>query len=470
MHSARPVRVTYRGNVTVLQANPSIRRCGESSETHRNIEGHRRGPGGSACAQRHASAKLSKRLVFCGAEMLRLIARNLGFVFFAFAASAYVNVVPQIVFARSAPAAKSLWLSATLLVGTFASMAAVEVARRVGYGARPWLNGNLITLAILAILFVAGGVTQPLVFATLCITLRALCQYASQESDRRAAVLAGAKERGRNDAISLVLRFAGMLGGPLFIGLHSELDALSAAVFLTLTGMALISAAAVAQAPQSTVKNEAGLASDPELRLWPSDHRIIWAARLIFACYAMLTACVLYALRDLHGIAAAARHGSMLITAAFAAAMLATPLLAVLYGRVKGPYSLLGMLPAPIAIAAAGLLLPLPSAGRIGPGLIGAAVLGIAFAAFQLSFRDYASKQALESGRKELLAIFNNLANTSALVAFGAMLLLSLSARALAVDSARTALVGVTALGLAASLATALAQHAQARARHVSMN
>lgn len=468
--SARPVRVRYGGNVTALQANPALRLCCEISETHGNIEAHKRGPGGSACARQHASAKLSERFVSCGAKMLRLFARNLGFVFFAFAASAYVNVVPQIVFARSAPDAKSLWLSATLLVGTFASMAAVEVARRVGYGARPWLTGNLITLVILSILFAAGGVTQPLVFAALCITLRALCQYASQESDRRAAVLAGSTERGRNDAISLVLRFAGMLGGPLFMGLHSELDALSTAVFLALAGLALISVAAVAQAPQNAVKSEEDRASDPEPRLRPSDRRIIWAARLIFACYAMLTACVLYALRDLHGLTAAARHGSTLITAAFAAAMLATPFLAVLYGRGNGQYSLLGMLPAPIAIAAAGLLLPLPSAGRIGPGLVGAAVLGIAFAAFQLSFRDYASKQALESGRKELLAIFNNLANTSALVAFGAMLLLSLSARALAYNSARTVLVGLTALGLAASLATALVQHAQARARHVSMN
>lgn len=395
--------------------------------------------------------------------MLFLFARNLGFLFFAFAASAYVNVVPQIAFARTAPATKSLWLSATLLIGTIGSMAAVELARRLGYGARPRLGGSLVVLAVVAILFVAVAVTHPLSFAVLCVALRALCQYASQESDRRAAALAGAAGRARNDAIGLSLRFAGMLAGPLFVGLHPDFDRLSAGLYLALGGLALCSVAAVAPAPPVTAPPAAGETDVPSRPLRRSDILVIWAARLIFACYAMLTACVLYALRDLHGMADAARRGSTTITAAFGAAMIATPFLAALRGRGSRSGTLIGLLPAPIGIIAAGLLLPSPSAARLGPGLAGAAVLGVAFAAFQLSFRDYASHQAVEGGRRELLAVFNNLSNTSALLAFGAMLVLSIAARALGVDPARASSYGVAVLGLAAALVSFQARNGHMR-------
>lgn len=395
--------------------------------------------------------------------MLQLFVRNLGFLFLTFAASAYVNVVPQLVFARTAPATKSLWLSATLLIGTFGCMAAVEVARQIGYGARPRLGGSLVTLAVIAILFGSAFVTHPLLFAALCIALRALCQYASQETDRRAAALAGAAGRGRNDAISLSLRFAGMLAGPLFFGLHPDFDGLSAGLYLALGVMALGSVAAGAPAPPITAAPSAGNPDVPALPLRPSDRLVIWAARLIFACYTLLTACVLYALRDLHGMTDAARRGSTMITAAFGAAMIATPFLAALRGRGSRPRTLTGMLPAPIGIIAAGLLLPSPSAAKLGPALAGAAVLGVAFAAFQLSFRDYASHQAVEAGRNELLAVFNNLANTSALLAFGAMLILSVAARALGDEPARASCLGVAALGLAAVLVTLRARSAHKR-------
>lgn len=391
------------------------------------------------------------------------LVRNLGFLFLAFAASAYVNIVPQLMFARTAPATKSLWLSATLLIGTIACMAAVELARRLGYGARPRLGGGLVTLAIVASLFLSAGVTHPLSFAALCVALRALCQYASQETDRRAAALAGAAGRAQNDAISLSLRFAGMLAGPLFVGLHPEFDGLSAGVYLALGVLALCSVAAVAPAPPVAVSHAAGETGADAQPLRRSDRLVIWAARLIFACYAMLSACVVYALRDLHGLADAARRGSTLFTAAFGAAMIATPLLAALRSRGSRRRTLFGMLPAPIGILAAGLLLPAPSAARLGPGLAFAAVLGVAFAAFQLSFRDYASHQALEGGRRQLLAIFNNLSNTSALLAFGAMLALSVAARALSVDAARAASFGVAALGLAAVLVTVRARDAHTR-------
>lgn len=153
-----------------------------------------------------------------------------------------------------------------------------------------------------------------------------------------------------------------------------------------------------------------------------------------------------------------------MITVAFGAAMLATPFLAALRGRVVPGSALLGMLPAPIGIVATGLLLPSQSTAQLVPGLLGAAGLGVAFAAFQLSFRDYASHQAIEGGRKELLAIFNNLSNTSALIAFGVMLGLSIGARALAVEPARGFARGVAALGLLAVAMTVRARRANRKA------
>ena len=387
-----------------------------------------------------------------GDSMFLLLVRNLSFVFLAFAASAYVNVVPQLVYARTAPGTKSLWLSATLLIGTMACVAAVEWARRFGYGTRPKLFGSLITLALLAILSASSGITQPWNFAMLCVTLRALCQYASQETDRRAAALAGAAARGKNDTISLSMRFAGMLAGPLFVGQHPEFDRLSAGVYMGLAALALWSVVAVAKAPAVRATAIPKEPAVEELPLDRSDRLLIWAARLCFACFAMLTACLMYVLRDIHGIADAARRCSLLITSAFGSAMLATPLLAMLRSRFFRQRTLSGMLPAPLGIIAAGLLMPLPSAGKIGPSIAGAVVLGIAFADFQLSFRDYASHQAIERGRKALLAVFNNLSNTSALVAFGVMLVLSVVARLLNANPAHSFSLGVAILGLCAFL------------------
>jgi hypothetical protein len=145
------------------------------------------------------------------------------------------------------------------------------------------------------------------------------------------------------------------------------------------------------------------------------------------------------------------------------AAMLATPLLAALRRRFSGRHALLGMLPAPLGVVAAGLLLPSAAAARTVPGLAGAAVLGITFAAFQLSFRDYASHQAVVGGRAEMLAVFNNLSNTSAVIAFGLMLGLAVVARALAVEPARATASGVAALGVIAVAVTVLARRAHLR-------
>lgn len=395
------------------------------------------------------------------ASVLRDLLRNMGFLFFAFAGSAHVNVVPQIVFARTAPAAKSLWLSATLLIGTIACMGAVDLARRLGYGARPRLGGGIVVAATLGTLFLSAGSRHALSFAIYCVVLRALCQYASQENDRRAAVLAGAAGRAQNDAISLSLRFAGMLAGPLFVGLHPDFDGLSAGLYLGLAALALCGTVAVAPASPIVGSRE----REPHaaaLSLRRSERLVIWAGRLSFACYTTLAACVVYAMRDIHGLTDAARRGSMLITAAFGSAMVATPVLAALRGRGT-QRALFGMLPAPIGIVAAGLLISTPAAARLGPALVGAVGLGVAFAAFQLSFRDYASQKAVEGSRTELLAIFNNLANTSAFVAFAAMLGLSLVARALAVEPARAFVLGVAALGLVAIAVTIWARRAHLR-------
>ena len=399
-----------------------------------------------------------------GDSMFLLLVRNLSFVFLAFAASAYVNVVPQLVYARTAPGTKSLSLSATLLIGTIACVAAVEWARRFGYGTRPKLLGSLITLALLAILNASSGITQPWNFAMLCVTLRALCQYASQETDRRAAALAGVAARGKNDTISLSMRFAGMLAGPLFVGQHPEFDRLSAGVYMGLAALALWSVVAVAKAP---VVRATAISTEPsvdELPLDRSDRLLIWAARLCFACFAMLTACLMYVLRDIHGIADASRRCSLLITSAFGSAMLATPLLAMLRSRFFRQRTLSGMLPAPLGIIAAGLLMPLPSAGKIGHSIAGAVVLGVAFADFQLSFRDYASHQAIERGRRALLAVFNNLSNTSALIAFGVMLVLSVVARLLNANPAHSFSLGVAILGLCAFLVAVWARRTYLRA------
>ncbi len=145
---------------------------------------------------------------------------------------------------------------------------------------------------------------------------------------------------------------------------------------------------------------------------------------------------------------AATRAGGLLVTLVYGAAVLAT--VVELARRRERRRSPLEMLLAACSMVVVGLALPAPVAAQ--PLVLGAGgvLLGVAFARFQLAFRDHATEAALHQGRPALLSAYNNLANTSALVGYAMMAALVGVRHLGSLSSARAVGLGVAALAAVA--------------------
>lgn len=383
-----------------------------------------------------------------------LLARSAALLYLTFISSAMVNVVPQAFFARAVPDAKDAWLAGTLLLGTLGSMAGLEAARRVGFPRRPAAVGAALMIGSGALLCASFAVRSAPLYAALCVALRAAVSFATQEIDRRAVALSGAEGRRANDQLGLGMRFGGMLLGPLWFGLFPELGAavIGGVAALALAALWTVAEVRTAPPPGAGAGGEAAAGAP----LLAADRWVIHAARGIYASYFLLASSAVYVLSDLHRLSDAVRRGGVLITVVYGAAIAATAVLSALGSRSGERRSLLGMLIAPAAMLVAGLSLPSRAAASLPVSAAGAVALGVGFAAFHLAFRDHATWGAVRRGRSALLAAYNNLGNTSALVGFAAMTALVGASRALGVEYAVAAAAGAAALG-AASIPAVLA-------------
>ena len=371
----------------------------------------------------------------------RLALRNAAQLYFCLAGSALLNVRSQAVFAHAAPDARDLWLSATLLVGAVASALGVSAAR-----ARGDLGGvgGVALAALTAAMFTAAlGSAHPLYFALDCVALRFVMQYGTQALDRAAVAHAGVAHRRANDLVGLAMRFGGMLLGPLWLGLAGEPGAGTRGVALALGALAAWSAWSVADAPAATLPTE-----DRHAPHTPANRALLWSARTIYAAFYLLASSAIYVLGDLHRLTDAARRGGLLVTSVYGSAVLATAFAMARGGRRRAPTE---MLAAPLCIAVVGLALGADVAAKTWAQALGGVCLGACFARFLLAFRDHATHEALHRGRPGLLADYNNLANTSAVLGYAVMALLALGSRAAGLRFAATVGPGVAALGLAAA-------------------
>lgn len=374
-----------------------------------------------------------------------LVLRNGAQLFFCFAGSALLNVISQAFFAAHAPADKDAWLSATLLAGTIAAALGVLSARRFGFATHPRALGVAL-VATSAALF--GGTflfASPAAFALASIGQRFLVQYGTQELDRRAVALSGAVDRRRNDVIGLGMRFGGMLIGPLWFGLARDPGAATVAATAALAALGLVTAWRLAGAPDAVPRAVAAPHAEPEDA---ADRALVVGARLIYAACFLLASSMVYVLGDLHHVPSPARAGGLLVTLVYGSAIVATVI--EMARPHPGRRSPLAMLPAALAALAVGLALPLPAAAHTGPQAAGAILIGASFARYQLAFRDHATHAALHRDRPGLLAAYNNLASTSALVGYAAMAAIVGVCRAIGVPFARGAGLGVALLGAAA--------------------
>ena len=374
---------------------------------------------------------------------LVVVGRNGAQLFFCFAGSALLNVLSPSFFARAAAGDKDAWLSATLLAGTVASALGVPAAQRLGLPGRPRLAGVGLVVSASTLLVATLFVGSPLAFAVLSVSLRFLLQYGTHELDRRAVLLSGAGARRRNDAVGLAMRFGGMLLGPLWFGLARDRTGPLLVVIGLLTALAAGNAHLVGSAPSapavSTVAASPGL--DRGAR-W-----LLWGSRAIYAAYYLLASSIIYVLTDVHGVGSAVRRGGVIVTLVYGCAIVTT-LAAQALGRAPRR-SPLDMLATTATLVLVGLALPW-GASPWAQGA-GAVLLGAAFARFQMTFRDRATHDAVHRGAPALLAAYNNLGTTSALLGYAVMVALVGLSRLLGLSYASLVGLGVAALGAVAT-------------------
>lgn len=369
---------------------------------------------------------------------MKLVGRNGAQLFFCFAGSALLNVLSQAFFARTGGEARDTWLAGTLLVGTAASLLGVPTAQRFGLPGRPRVTGLALVAGLGALFGLTFTLESAAAFAVATVVLRFFMQYGTQELDRRAVLLAGAPERRTNDVVGLAMRFGGMLAGPLWFSLVKSTAASLAAV-AGLTALAAWTVALTGPAPQP----EASPSTSP--RLTADERVVLWAARVIYASYYLLASSIIYVLADLHHVPDAVTRGGLVVTVVYASAIVTTVIELRHERTTRRP--VLEMLPAPVAMVLVGCSLRFALTGELLVELAGGVLLGVAFARYQLAFRDRATAEALRN-RPALLAAYNNLGTTSALLGYAVMTALVTLCRQLDERYASWAGGGVLLLGL----------------------
>ncbi len=384
-----------------------------------------------------------------------IAARNISLLFLSFVTSGLLNVAAQAFFARTAPADKEVWLATTLLLGTLASIAGVRAALRWGFGAHPGAGAAALLTFVTLLVGLSFSVSSLPLYLLLHLLIRGSANFAGQELDRRAAALAGPGDRRKNDRVGTALRFGGMWLGPLWFGLSPEGGVGMGLGLAVLGALSLGSAWAVAKAPASEAA-ETGESVEPVEPFNTGERGLVGAAVVIYAAYFLLASNIVYALSDLHHREDAAAFGGLLVTTAYGAAIATT----VAAGPfLRGGLGLRWMLPAPALMVGVGLSISSPLATQPAVVLPVTALLGAAFASFQLAFREHVSREAAR-GRSAWIGAFNNLGNNSALLGFGLMFLLVGVGRLLGLRYGLLLASGVGALGLIGLSSAALTTRA----------
>lgn len=383
--------------------------------------------------------------------------RNAAQLFFSFVTAGLVTVAAQDFFARAAPASKDRWLAATLLVGTLASIAGVAAGRRLTAASHRLRLGVAAGLAALAVALV--GVAAPLAFAALHVAARGLCNLGVQIFDARAAALAAPAERRANDHAGTSLRFVGMLAGPITFGASAGATASTVASVLGASLFALASALALRAdrraeppPPDRATLGHTAAPPDPSASLSTvaptAPLRPLLAAVLAFyAGNYLLATTLVFLFADAYALAEPVAHAGRVMTVVYAATVVTSLVIAGRGARVRAGWMITSG--AALLLTGAGLVTDLARSTAVHLGV--GAILGASFALALLAAREAASRAAL-AGDAAALAAFNNLGNTSALVAFGLLAALVELGRALALPFASTVaggLVGLALVGLA---------------------
>lgn len=348
-----------------------------------------------------------------------LAAGAVALFFLSFLMSAGSNALPQVFLQRHAPQDKAMLLSVALLASTAAATLGVLLSRRMRLRP-PALLACLASAALLAQWLLATASVPG--FIALLVLLQFVVNFLVDQVDHAAVARSGAL-LAFNDTAGNGARLLGMLVAPAWFTLLAGQDAVER------MGVALVSLAALAGAWR-LLRLAPGHSSAPagdahdRGRAQPEDFLLFGFAVAVYAGMYLLAANAIYLLQDLFGVPDAEARGGVLIVTVFAAAIVANGIAgAVATGAARSRRAAALLAPA-MALAVAALA---PLAGlrpSYGVCLLASAAVGAGYGFFLRELRTHASAAA-RAGRGVVLGWFNNMANVSALLAFGLMLLAS---------------------------------------------
>lgn len=376
-----------------------------------------------------------------GVSRARLAAGALPLFFLSFLISANANALPQVFFQRGYPGQKALLLAVALLLSTAAAMLGIHVSARVRLARRGVAVLLLAGMAVHAALLWAGGA---LAFVALLALAQFLNDLLLNQLDHAAVARAGARARF-SDTAGSVARLLGMLLAPIFFTASAGRAALQCGVIAVLGAAALAGALALLRLPARQAGPADADAGASRGRPTAADRLLFGHAIAVYAGLYLLAANLIFLLGDVLHSARAEREGGALVTLVFACAVVANLAAGALRPRLGAAAGVVWLgLPALAMAGAAGALL---GGYRPAPAVCWAAsaCIGAAYGLFLHELRSHVSAAA-QAGRPALIGWFNNVANVSALLAFGLMVGVS---RGVAADGY---LAGVMGLVIAVTL------------------
>ncbi|MGZ4955516.1 MAG: hypothetical protein ACXV8Q_10425 [Methylobacter sp.] len=382
------------------------------------------------------STRVSKSTLTLGALVL---------FFLSFLMSGNANALPQVFFQRNYPEQKTLLLSITLLSSTIAAITGILVSRRI----RP--RRIVVAIAILVTTVIAEALLSAHTVAhfILCLVLVQFADNFLLNQIDHAAVDRAGQLRGFNDGAGTTARLLGMLCAPAFFTVFAGNDPIEKAVIAVLGSAAMVGCLQLfrLQLTSETKQQVSKQFSMPDRADW-----LVFAyAITVYAALYLFAANMIYLLKDLFHIPGAETRGGAAIVAVFLSALGTNAAMAAAKrsSRETGGRNLRAAvlaLPAVALIFAAGFIL-----ARIQVDyflcLAAAAVIGACYGVFLWEVRDYSSRAARQ-GKTALLSWFNNMANTSSLLAFGLMLALAAGRSGTYYLWLMWAIVGVLTAGL----------------------
>ncbi|MGZ5049866.1 MAG: hypothetical protein ACXWF8_06360 [Methylobacter sp.] len=334
--------------------------------------------------------------------------------FLSFLASGNSNALPQVFFQRHYPEQKTLLLSVTLLADTIAAIAGIFISRRVR-------SRRLTTMLLLGLIITAVEALLYSDNAMLFIPCLVLVQFSENwlfNQIDHAAVASAGELRGFNDGLGTFARLLGMLCAPAFFTFFADQRLVEQIVVAVLATIAMAGCWRLFRDERMQTKTQT---SQELIAPTVTDRLLFVYAITVYASLYLFSANMIYLLKDLFHMPGAETRGGGAIVTVFLAALITNAILSMNRLSSRATKLRVAELAFPALTLVSSAVLILAKVQIDYPLCLAAgAAIGVSYGAFLWQVRDYASSAARQ-GKTALLSWFNNLANLSALIAFGMM-------------------------------------------------